>query len=240
VIFFREVNLSEAEQFALGERFGTPSIFPVARLMGATEPTMTVIEDGPDSDNAADAWHTDVTWTATPPKYALLHMEVVPDRGGDTLWCSATRAYETLSPTMQEFLCGLTVVHDNEGFIESVALKAGDAADSLIEGLRRDYGPVEHPLIRTHPETGRRALFYAARFIRRIKDLTQAESDAILGFLAAHISEPSLHCRWRWSEGDLAIWDERSTLHRAVADHFPQRRIIRRLEIDGDRPYFES
>ncbi|MCH7790614.1 MAG: TauD/TfdA family dioxygenase, partial [Acidobacteria bacterium] len=148
-------------------------------------------------------------------------------------------AYETLSPAMAEFLCGLTVVHDNEGFIDGVRLKAGEAADSLIEGLRRDYGPVEHPLIRTHPETGKRALLYAARFIRRINGLTEAENNAVLTFLAAHITEPSLHCRWRWGNGDLAIWDERSTLHRAVADHFPQRRVIRRLEIDGDRPYFE-
>ncbi len=239
VIFFREVGLSEEEHFELGRRFGTPSIFPVARIMGATEASTTVIEDGPDSANAADEWHTDVTWTAEPPAYALLHMDLAPERGGDTLWASATRAYETLSPAMQEFLCGLTVVHDPEGFIRGVYKKAGDSAEEIASALRSDYGPVEHPMIRTHPETGKRAILYAERFISHIKDLTPAESDAVLAFVGRHVTDSSLHCRWRWTEGDLAIWDERSTLHRAAADHHPQRRRVRRIEIDGDRPYFD-
>ncbi len=239
VVFFRELHLSEDEHLDFGRRFGTPSIFPLFRLMGATEPTMTVIEDGPDSRNAADAWHTDVTWTPTPPSYALLHMDVTPARGGDTLWASATTAYDALSPQMQAFLCGLTVVHDHEGFAEGVRKKAGDAADSLIEGLDRDYPPVEHPLIRTHPETGKRAILYARRFMSHIKGFTEAESEAVLEFLGNHVKEAAFHCRWQWKEGDLAIWDERSTLHRAAADHWPQRRVVRRVEIDGDRPFFD-
>lgn len=103
--------------------------------------------------------------------------------------------------------------------------------------LKAQYPPVEHPLIRTHPETGKKSLVYAGRFMKRIVQLSEAESAAVIAMLGAHISNPALHCRWRWSTGDLAIWDERATLHRAAADHFPQRRIIRRLEIDGDRPY---
>jgi taurine dioxygenase len=94
--------------------------------------------------------------------------------------------------------------------------------------------------VRTHPETGKRALMYAAQFLRRIKDMSDEESRAIVGFLDNHVKDPSLHCRWRWSVGDLAVWDERSTLHRAAADHFPYRRVVRRLEIDGDRPYFDA
>ena len=239
VIFFRGVHLTAEEQLALGRRFGTPSIYPVARLLGATEPTMTVIEDGPDSPNRADRWHTDVTWTQTPPKAALLHMELVPEVGGDTLWASATRAYETLSPRVQDFFCSLTVVHSNEGFLERVAQKAGEKSETIIEAIKRDYGPVEHPLVRTHPETGKRALLYAEQFIDHVAGVGRAESDMVLNFLREHVNDVSLHCRWQWQPGDLAIWDERSTLHRAAADHFPQRRIIRRLEIDGDRPYFD-
>lgn len=239
VVFFREANLSEDEHFALGRRFGTPSVFPVPRLMGLTDPTMTVIEDGPDSPNAADAWHTDVTWTATPPAYALLHMEVKPAVGGDTLWCSATKAYDLLSPAMQAFLAGLTVTHDNSGFIQRLIEKTGDPEHELVKKLRDNYPPVVHPLIRTHPETGKRALLWSRTFIRRINELTDAENAAVLTFLAEHVNDPRLHCRWSWTEGDLAIWDERSTLHRAAADHWPQRRVIRRCEIDGDRPYFD-
>jgi taurine dioxygenase len=239
VIFFRGVDLTEEEHLELGHRFGTPSIFPIARLMGMTEPTMTVIEDGPDSPNQADEWHTDVTWTAEPPAYALLHMEVLPERGGDTLWCSATRAYDLFSPAMKDFLTGLTVTHDNEGFIARMIEKIGDPDHELVHGLRADYPPVVHPLIRTHPETGKRALVWSRNFIRRIHELSAAENRAVLAMLADHVNDPRLHCRWRWAQGDLAIWDERSTLHRAAGDHWPHRRVIRRLEIDGDRPYFD-
>ena len=151
-------HLTEEEHLALGRRFGTPSIYPVARVMGATEPTMTVIKHGPNSPNAADRWHTDVTWIATPPKAALLHMELAAEYGGDTLWASATRAYETLSPAVQEFFASLTVVHSNEGYLERVAEKAGERAEAITEAIRRDYGPVEHPLVRTHPETGQAGL----------------------------------------------------------------------------------
>lgn len=239
VIFFREVHLDEAEQLALGRRFGTPSIFPVARILGATEPTMTVLTDGPDSPNAADMWHTDVTWTATPPKVALLHMEHPCDVGGDTLWASATKAYETLSPAMQSFCCELTAIHANTGFAKRVSEKAGAARDEILEALARDYPPVSHPLVRTHPETGRRALMFARQFMSHIEQLTAAESRALIHLLDEHVKESSLHCRWQWSKGDLAIWDERSTLHRSAADHWPQVRVIRRLEIDGDRPFFD-
>ena len=239
VIFFPQVHLSADEQMAFGRRFGTPSIFPFARVMGATEPTMTVIEDAPNTPNQADEWHTDVTWTAVPPKCALLHMEVLPERGGDTLWCSATRAYEVLSTRFRSLLDGLVAIHDNEAFIGGVERKMGERGSDAVAALRRDYPPVEHPLVRTHPETHKRALMYAAQFLRRIKDLSDEESRAIVDFLDEHVKEPSLHCRWRWSVGDLAVWDERSTLHRAAADHFPYRRVIRRLEIDGDRPYFD-
>ena len=239
VIFFREVGLTEAEHFDLGRRFGTPSVFPVARLMGSTEPTMTVIEDGRDSPNKADTWHTDVTWTATPPAYALLHMELKPEVGGDKLWCSATKAYELLSPVMQEFLCGLTVTHDNEGFIRRMIEKTGDPNHELVHGLRDNYPAVVHPMVRTHPETGKRALLWARNFIRRINELTDAENAALLRYLGEHVNDPRLHCRWQWRDGDLAIWDERATLHRAAADHWPQRRIVRRCEIDGTAPYFD-
>lgn len=239
VVFFREVGLSEAEHLALGEKLGTPSVFPVASILGATEPTMTVLTDGPDSPNSADEWHTDVTWTATPPAFALLHMELTPEVGGDTLWASATPAYEALSPAMANFLAGLTVVHTHDGFAKRVAEKAGDAKDVILEGLRRDYPPVEHPLVRTHPETGKPGLLYAELFVSHVVGMTRAESRSVLRFVGDHVKDVAFQCRWKWTNGDLAIWDERSTLHRSAADHWPQRRIIRRLEIDGDRPFYD-
>ena len=203
VIFLREVHLSEDEHLALGRRFGTPSIYPVARVLGATEPSMTVIEDGPDSPPLADRWHTDVTWTATPPKAALLHMELTPEFGGDTVWASPTRAYEALSPQVQSFFASLTIRHSNEDYLKRVAEKGGKRAEGIVEAIERDYGPVEHPLVRTHPETGKRALLYAEGFIDHVVGVSQAESDMVLKFLREHVADVSLHCRWQWREGDL-------------------------------------
>jgi taurine dioxygenase len=241
VVFLPQAHLTPDEHMELGRALGEVSIFPVSRLHGATEPTFQVIADGPTSPPDADYWHTDVTWTAEPPRYALLHAEVMPPRGGDTLWASTTAAYDALSPSMQEFLGGLTVVHDNESFIKGLKKKVPPSPerDELCAQLREVFPPVRHPLVRTHPDTGRQALFLGGHFMRRIEELTDAESDTVLGFLRHHIDDPAFQCRWRWTPGDLAIWDERSTNHRNAADYYPEERRVRRIEIAGDRPYFK-
>ena len=241
VIFFPGAALTPDEHMALARRFGSLSVFPMSKLLGVTEPKFQVITDGPDSPPEADDWHTDVTWTECPPKYALLHAEVIPERGGDTLWASMTAAHDALSPTMQRILAGLEVEHDNEAFIAGMQRKLGvnEQTEALARRLREAYPPVRHPLVRTHPDTGRRALFLGGQFMRRIVGLTDAESRALLDLLARHIEDARFQCRWRWQPGDLAIWDERSTNHRSAGDHFPQHRSIRRIEVDGDRPYFD-
>lgn len=241
VVFFREVWLTEEQHLTLGRALGTPSIFPIARLLGGTEPSFQRISDGPESPSEADSWHTDVTWVAEPPKYALLCAEVMPDRGGDTIWASMTAAYDALSPTMQRILSNLRVVHDNESFVAALLRKTRGnvGAEEVAERLRSEYPPVVHPLVRTHPDTGRRALFLGGQFMRYIEGMHDDESKALLEFLARHIDVPRFHCRWRWTSGDLAIWDERSTNHRNAGERLHQQRTIRRIEIDGDRPYLE-
>jgi taurine dioxygenase len=242
VIFFPGVDLTDDEQLQLARRFGELSIFPIAQLRGVTEPCCTVITDGPDSPPEADDWHTDVTWIAEPPNYALLSAQVIPRRGGDTLWASMTTAYEALSPVMRRVIDDLEVVHDNEELIRAMLRKMPDGpqALSLADGLREAFPPVTHPLVRTHPDTGRQALFLGGGFMRRIEGMREPESDCILSFLRGHIENAALQCRWRWSPGDLAIWDERSTNHRSAADHFPQERSIRRVEVRGERPYHRA
>ena len=239
VIFFRDQFLTANEQIELGRRFGEPSIFPIARLQGMTEPHPTTIEDRPDNPNVADQWHTDVTWIEEPPMAAILCMEVIPEFGGDTLWASATKAFDALSAPMQQMLRGLTATHDNQSFIAALLKKSGEARRPLAEQLRAAYPPVVHPLVRTHPETGKQALMVADGFLRCINELTEDESRAVVDMLIQHVANPAFHCRWSWRDGDVAIWDERSTLHRAAADHVGQYRRIRRIEIDGDRPYYD-
>lgn len=243
VVFFRDTGLTDEEHMKLALRFGQPGIFPMFEVMGATEPTFQVIEDGPDSPPAADYWHTDVTWSAEPPKYALLRAEIIPEFGGDTLWGSMTAAYEALSPAMQKLLDGLVVLHDNTSFIEGLYTKMGaeQVKKSGIDQRLRDAHPgVNHPLVRTHPETGRRAILFGGGFMRHIVGVSEDENQLLMDFLRRHIDNPHFHCRWQWRPGDLAIWDERSTVHRALSDHFPQRRTMHRCVVEGDRPYFDD
>lgn len=241
VLFFPGCALDDTTQMALAHRFGQPSVFPVLQLLGSTEPSFQVIEDGPDSPNEAGYWHTDVTWTAEPPKIALLRAGVMPVSGGDTAWASMSAAYEALSPAMQEIVCRLEVRHDNEAFIDAVQrkMKFTTESENLANGLRETFPPVTHPLVRTHPETGRRALLWGGHFMKNIVGMHPEESTALLGFLEQHIGQVRFQCRWKWTTGDLAIWDERSTVHQAVNDHFPARRSVHRCVVDGDRPYFD-
>jgi taurine dioxygenase len=238
VVFFRDTGLDDESHLALAGRFGSPSVFPLSRVMGQTEPTFQVITDGPESRPATDYWHTDVTWTAEPPRAAFLRATVVPETGGATMWGSMTSAYEALSPKMKAFLDDLVVHHDNTSFIEGMREKLGEEATrSIAKALREHYPGVDHPLIREHPETGRRAILWGGHFMRHIIGLETEESKALLDFLRRHIDRPSFQVRWNWSVGDLVIWDERSTVHRGCSDHYPQEREVRRCVIDGDRPY---
>jgi taurine dioxygenase len=241
VLFFRDAHLTDAEQLAFARLLGEPHIFPMSRLLGATKPGVGAIVDGPDSPPVADGWHTDVTWIATPPDYAILRSVTVPARGGDTLWASMTAAYDTLSPVMQALVTGLVVRHDNTSFIRGMIAKRPelDVPGGVPDRLRAEYPPVEHPLVRTHPVTGRRALFLGGEFMRGIVGMHPDESAALLGFLERHATDPRLVCRWRWQAGDVAMWDERSTNHRAAGDNFPYVREVRRCEVGGAVPTFD-
>ena len=188
-------------------------------MLGGTTLTST-IEDTADSPPDADGWHTDVTWVAEPPAYAVLNAKVIPERGGDTMWSSLFAAYDALSPVMQRLCEQLTVRHHSGAdFEERVARTAGA---EVAERIAREFPPVEHPLVRTHPVTGRRALFVSGRFMDQIVGMHRSESDALLGYLTHHIEDPNFCVRWRWTEGDVAVWDEASTNHRALSDHYPR------------------
>lgn len=238
VIIFRNVPMSAEAQLDLAARWGQLSIFPLSAIMGATKPSISIIHDDAESLPTTDNWHTDVTWIETPPKVAVLQAVVAPPYGGDTMWCSITSAYDALSEPMKAMVDGLEVHHSNyPGFCTSMAEKSGNW--DLVPKLREAYPGVNHPLVRTHPETGQRALYLASGFQQYVVGLTPAESAALLDFLSRHIDQHRFHCRWSWAEGDLAIWDERSTNHRGVSDHYPQVREVRRCTVDGDRPYYD-
>jgi taurine dioxygenase len=187
-----------------------------------------------------DAWHTDVTFIETPPLGAVLYARQLPADGGDTLWCNMRAAYEALSPAMRDFLSGLDAVHDfARGFPAKRTVAQAAGADRYAKALEENP-PVIHPVIRTHPETGEDSLFVNYGFTERIKGLRRNESDALLAMLFDHIKKPEFQVRWRWKENAIAFWDNRITQHYAVNDYLPNRRVMHRATILGDKPYHRS
>ena len=240
VLFFRDQPMSGEQQIEVASRFGTPSTYPMQALSGSTEPSLSEIIDTEDSPPTTDGWHTDVTWVETPPVAAILTALEVPAYGGDTMWASTAAAYDALSDTMRSMIDGLEVRHSNwPEFCEISERKSG--VEGLGERIRAAYPDVVHPLVRTHPENGRRSLYLSgSNTMKQVVGMEQAESDALLDFLRSHMDQPKFHCRWSWSPHDVAIWDERTTNHRGLSDHYPLRRVVRRCTADGERPYFAA
>ena len=234
VLFFRDQHVDDDQQLALTERWGQPMVFPVGRFLGGAA-VLSRIEDTADSPPDADGWHTDVTWVAEPPKLAVLSALTIPDGGGgDTMWSSSYATYDALSEPVRRLCDGLQVLHTpGDDFIAAISRSLGEELGAKVAA---EFQGAIHPLVRTHDETGRQALFLSRGFARRIVGLHPAESAALLGLLDALADDPNRAVRWRWKEGDVAVWDERCTQHRALSDHYPQHRVMRRSTVVGERP----
>jgi taurine dioxygenase len=229
VLFARDQQLSDDGHRRLAGLFGTPTVYPLAKHFGGTE-YLHVIEDTEESPPDADGWHMDITWVAHPPKVAILSALVIPDFGGDTMWADLYGAWDQLSPTMKDALSTVQVLHSpGDRFWEAV-----DRVGTLdVPELRQSFPGSVHPLVRDHPVTGRTALNLSGYFMASIVGMHPAESEWLLAWLSARVEDPNLQVRWRWSEGDVAIWDEYSTNHRALSDHYPQHRRMRRCTVDS-------
>ncbi len=239
VIFFEDQHISAVQHRDFAARFGELHTHPL--YPGVPEaPEMFVLDNHASNPTDNDAWHTDVTFIETPPLGAILYAKLLPDDGGDTCWANMQAAYEGLSKPLQRFLAELDAVHDfNRGFPQAgrVAQQAGkDKASKALEA----HPPVIHPVVRTHPETGADGLFVNYGFTDRIKGLRRGESDALLNMLFVHVQKPEFQCRWRWKPNSIAFWDNRITQHYAVNDYLPNRRVMHRATILGDRPYHRS
>jgi taurine dioxygenase len=231
VVFVRDQHLSEDGQRALATRFGTPAVFPIAAHLGGTE-YLSHIEDTADSPPDADGWHTDITWIERPPKVAILCALDIPTHGGDTMWADLYGAYDRLSPPMQAAVENLRIFHTQGA--DFWAATGRRMTPEMVAELQAALPGTEHPLVRTHPETGRKALFVAGGFMHEIVGMHPDESALLLGWLRSRVENPNLQVRWSWRVGDVAIWDERCTNHRALSDHFPQHRLMRRCTVEGE------
>ena len=235
VLFFRDQQFSPAQHRAFAAAFGPLHTHPI--YPHVAEVPEIIVLDTEKTDLADNAmWHTDVTFIETPPLGSVLAARTVPPTGGDTLWASGTAAYETLSAPMQAFLAGLTATHDISKSFPVERFGADAESRERLERSRSDHPPVVHPVIRTHPVSGRKALFVNDGFTTRINELSPRESEALLAFLLRHFEKPEFCVRWKWQPGDVAFWDNRVTQHYAADDYRPHRRVMHRATILGERP----
>lgn len=236
VLFLRDQLITPHQQRALAVRFGDLHIHPVYPHAEGVEEIIvldTHQDNPPDNDN----WHTDVTFINTPPAVAILASKLLPESGGDTLWASGIAAFEALSAPLKTLLEGLHAEHDfKKSFQEYKYRRTAEEHQRWQEAVAK-HPPVQHPVIRTHPVSGRKALFVNEGFTTRIVELSEKESDAVLALLYAHATKPEFQVRWRWQPNDVAIWDNRVTQHYANADYYPARRVMHRATVLGDRPF---
>lgn len=234
VIFFRDQDISAANMKSLALSFGPVQTHPAYETVVGF-PEITILESTAEKPTKIEAWHTDMTFNEHPPMATMLKADITPPRGGDTLWSSMTAAYDALSFHMQNFLESLNAVHDfSWGFKESLAEPGG--SERLAAAVAANP-PVRHPVIRIHPETGKKAIFVNELFTTHIEGLRRDESDALLAFLFQHVTTNEFTCRFQWQTNSIAIWDNRCTQHRPINDYFPAHRRMERITIDGDKPY---
>jgi len=234
VVFFRDQErLAPEAQIAFAERFGPLHAHPAAPHLEG-HPEIFVIHAHRDSKVAnGNGWHTDVSCDAEPPLATMLQLHELPSSGGDTLFASMFAAFETLSPAMQQFLAVQTAAHESEHVYR------GRYADRGVDDADKTYPSAEHPVVRTHPESHRQALYVNPGFTTRINGLTADESRAVLDFLYRHQQRLEFQVRFRWTTNAIALWDNRCTHHFALWDYWPEVRKGHRVTIKGERPFYD-
>lgn len=236
VIFFRDQALGPADLEAFARRFGRLDPHHVLEGLPGHPDVLEIVREPTDEGVFAPGWHADVTWQEEPVMGAMLYGLEVPAVGGDTLFANQYLAYETLSAGMRKLLDGLRAVHGTAKVYGADAQRY-----THVQKLRVDQGEAAkmqsaHPVVRTHPETGRKALFVNAHYTLRFDEMSEEESRPLLSYLFEHAVKPELTCRFRWYPGSLAFWDNRCTLHTPIDDYFGSRRRMLRVTIAGDWP----
>ena len=239
VIFFRKQELSAQSQVRLAKTFGTLHIHPIYPAM-EDSPEVIVLDSHRQDLRDNDLWHTDVTFSQTPPLGCVLQAIKIPEFGGDTLWASGTAAFNALSKDLKQQLRGLTATHDIRKSFPLERFGTTTADRERLENSFRKNPPVVHPVVRTHPETGAEVLFVNEGFTTQINELNAQESDTLLTLLFEHAVKEEFHLRWKWQEGDVAIWDNRCTQHKALFDYGDAHRIMHRATVNGSVPFYKA
>jgi len=235
VLVFRDQQLTPEQQIAFGQSLGELDFHPFVEMNREYPELLDVITMPDDKMNFGGGWHCDVTFLAEPDLGSILYAVEVPEFGGDTLFSSQTAAYDALSDTMKSMLDGLQAVHTAGPQYAKGGLSTNSKA-MVTRNAERATETVVHPVIRTHPESGRKSLYVNGAFTTHIVGLKRPESRALLDFLFEHAVRERFTCRVRWQPGTLVMWDNRSVMHHALFDYAGQKRHMRRITVKGDRP----
>ncbi len=234
VVFFRDQDLPPAKFLAFARRFGDAVEYPFIKGIEGFPEIIPVVKLEHEKHNFGGVWHSDTAYLETPPMATMLIAREVPPYGGDTLFASGYHAYEALSGGMKKMLDGLVAI--NSSAKADVSRTREDRVrDSARADARKEYIS-EHPVVRTHPETGRKALYINVAHTLRFRDMTEEESAPLLDYLYRHQIRPEFTCRFNWRAGSMAFWDNRCVLHNPVNDYHGFRRVMHRVTLAGDRP----
>jgi taurine dioxygenase len=232
VIFFRDQDLTPAQQAAFGARFGPLNVHPFVAGMAGQPEVMEIIKEPSDRVNFGGGWHSDMSFLERPSIGSILYAVEIPEFGGDTLFASQAAAFEALSPGLQKTLEGLNAVHSASREYSSQGHSAQKRGSMKVAEADGYVGEFVHPMVLVHPETGRKALYVNPAFTLRIEGWKTRESKALLDFLFEHSRYEAFTCRFAWREGSVAFWDNRSVWHFALNDYPGQRRHMRRVTVD--------
>ena len=232
VIFFRDQSLTPAQQLAFGRRFGPLNIHPYVAGMDDHPEVMEIIKEPSDKINFGGGWHSDMRFLETPSIGSILYAVQVPEFGGDTLFASQAAAFEALSPGLQKTLEGLNAIHSAEREYAPTGPSAQKRESMKISDAEGMAGRFTHPMVKVHPETGRKALYVNPAFTMNIEGWSRRESKPLLDYLFQHSRQEAFTCRFSWRPGSIAFWDNRSVWHYALNDYHGQRRHMRRVTVD--------
>lgn len=233
VIFFRDQDISVEQHIAFGRKFGEVEVHPFTPNL-ENHPEVVCLNNDKDNPPSINVWHSDVTWREEPSLGSILRALKIPEVGGDTLFANMEDAYNSLDDETKQQIESLHAVHDNENFL--TGLYSRGIPEDQIERLRKQYPPSTHPVVRTHPISGKKSLYVNVAFTRHIVGMDPAESKALLDKLYLTAWIPDHQCRFKWRENSFTFWDNRAAQHYAAADYWPEVRQMQRVTVIGDKP----
>ena len=238
VIVFRDQKLTPEKQVEIAGLFGKPAIYPFLQGLDGAPEVHELLKTAEDEVNFGGNWHSDTAYRECPDMGTLLYAHEVPDVGGDTLFTNMYLAYDALSDGMKEMLKGLTAIYSSEKGYDGKRAEKMKSLDGLKDAVQAEIETFEseHPVVRTHPETGQKALYVSKSHTLRFKDMTVEESTPLIDYLSTFAVLPEFTCRVDWQPQTLVIWDNRCTKHLAVDDYAGQRRRMHRVTVEGVQP----